>query len=271
MYECLTGQPPVQGDSLIETMQKQVTTAPVPLTVFTAGEKFPPQLEQVIMKTLKKAPNDRFRSMEELHDELIRISGGEPPDRPNKTTKQPAVTISVRKIAYAIAGGIAGIIVAFNFAKPTTPTETPDTSSAFAQHTLTRTVDKGEKLIESGDYDEGERVLTAAADNAERFTVKDHGVVDRISSLAQLCHKRGQCDTAERLLKRSLAISEKLFGPTDPRTAERVQDLAAFYMSLGDYDKAEPLYNRIMPEEQARKIVRNASANETSADSPETK
>jgi serine/threonine protein kinase len=271
MYECLAASVPVRGDSLLETMQKQVTTNPVPLTVYTSGEKFPPKLEQLIMRTLKKAPKERFQSMEDLHDELVRITGGAPPERPKKTTKEGALSLSPRKIAYAVAGGVTGIIVAFNFSKPPVAEDLPDSSVAFAHSQVTRVVDKGEKLIESGNYNEGERVLTAAADQSELFNVHDDEVADRISSLAQLCHKHGQCDTAERLLKRSLGISEKLFGKDDPRTAERVQDLAAFYMSMGDYQKAEPLYSRIMAPEQARKMVHDGEVSETSASSTEPK
>jgi serine/threonine protein kinase len=273
MYECLTGKPPIQGDSIVETMQKQVTTNPVPMTVFTGGEKFPPKLEQVIMRTLKKSPEDRYQSMEEIYDELLRISGAEPPERPVKpqSARSKKLRVSLAKIGYGVAAGLAVLLLAMFLTKPPGSNTADQSASAFANNSLTRVVDKGEKLIESGEYVEGERVLTAAADHAEKFNVQDDAVTDRISSLAQLCHKRGQCDTAERLLKRSLSISEKLFGEKDPRTAERVQDLAAFYMSLGDYEKAEQLYDRVMPPEQARKKIKEASASETSEDSSEAK
>lgn len=69
---------------------------------------------------------------------------------------------------------------------------------------------------------------------------------DRIATLAFECHEQGQCDRAEVLLKRSLTIAEKAFGEQSPQTAERLNDLAVFYLSMGDYEKAEPLLKRAM-------------------------
>lgn len=73
-----------------------------------------------------------------------------------------------------------------------------------------------------------------------------HDVTDRIAALAKLCHENGQCDTAGRMLERSLAIAEKTFGKDSRQALARLNDLSVFYMSMGEYDKAEPLISRIM-------------------------
>jgi len=69
---------------------------------------------------------------------------------------------------------------------------------------------------------------------------------DKLVEVARVCHMNGQCDKAEALLKRSLQIAEQVFGPDSPQAAERTQDLAAFYLSLGMYDQAEPLFQKVL-------------------------
>ena len=83
-----------------------------------------------------------------------------------------------------------------------------------------------------------ERAKSGKEDNAKTS--------DRIAAVAKLCHQEGQCDTAERLLKRSLKVVEDSYGKNSLQAAERLNDLAVFYMSMGDYDKANPLMKRVM-------------------------
>ncbi|MBX9688659.1 MAG: tetratricopeptide repeat protein, partial [Candidatus Obscuribacterales bacterium] len=71
-------------------------------------------------------------------------------------------------------------------------------------------------------------------------------VPDRLSKLAFDCHKNGQCDTAENLLLRALDLAETAFGANSKEAAARREDLATFYMSMGDYDKAQPYLKRVM-------------------------
>jgi|GEM_PF-3215124 len=50
--------------------------------------------------------------------------------------------------------------------------------------------------------------------------------------------------TAEQYYKRSLAITQKEFGPDHPDVATILSNLAALYRNEGDYASAEPLYRR---------------------------
>ncbi|RLI68507.1 hypothetical protein DRO91_08950, partial [Candidatus Heimdallarchaeota archaeon] len=49
---------------------------------------------------------------------------------------------------------------------------------------------------------------------------------------------------AEPLYKRSLAITEKIFGPDHPNVTLSLNNLAELYHNLGDYAKVEPLDKR---------------------------
>jgi tetratricopeptide (TPR) repeat protein len=57
---------------------------------------------------------------------------------------------------------------------------------------------------------------------------------------------RGLYEQAEPLLRRSLRISEQVFGPEHPDTAQLLNDLGWLYYHQGKYDQAETLYKRAL-------------------------
>jgi serine/threonine-protein kinase len=76
MYEMLTGRPPFQGDSPVAIAYKHVQEAPRPLRSVDLG--IPPELEAITMRLLAKAPSERYRSADELRDDLQRLRSGLP-------------------------------------------------------------------------------------------------------------------------------------------------------------------------------------------------
>lgn len=74
----------------------------------------------------------------------------------------------------------------------------------------------------------------------------DDDVSDRMASIAAECHKNGQCDTAEKLFLKSVKISSTVYGADSLETAARLDDLAAFYMGVGESKKADPLIKKVM-------------------------
>jgi serine/threonine-protein kinase len=71
LYEALTGQPPLMGDTIIDTMQMHVATKPPGFAKMRPGLNIPQALEEVCMKALEKKPSDRFASMAAFRDALI--------------------------------------------------------------------------------------------------------------------------------------------------------------------------------------------------------
>jgi hypothetical protein len=70
LYECLTGRPPFQADSVIDLLMKVATEEPVaPRKV---RRKCPRDLETICLKCLEKDPKKRFAGAGELADELDR-------------------------------------------------------------------------------------------------------------------------------------------------------------------------------------------------------
>lgn len=77
-YEALTGSPPFQGNSALETFMLH-QTAPIPTLASRAPDKeFPEALELALLKMLSKNPADRYQTMQQLKHDLERVRDGKP-------------------------------------------------------------------------------------------------------------------------------------------------------------------------------------------------
>jgi serine/threonine-protein kinase len=89
MYEALTGELPIVAQSRRELLDLHQRQIPVPMRQRRPDLDVPEQLDQVVMKCLKKRINDRPKSAEELEAMLLAIPlEGLPinyPTRPKRT------------------------------------------------------------------------------------------------------------------------------------------------------------------------------------------
>jgi eukaryotic-like serine/threonine-protein kinase len=62
LYEMLTGKLPFDASQPMDYLALQIRGTPIPLGKRISGVSFPPGLEEVVMKTIAKEPEDRFPS-----------------------------------------------------------------------------------------------------------------------------------------------------------------------------------------------------------------
>ncbi|MBX9669008.1 MAG: protein kinase [Candidatus Obscuribacterales bacterium] len=70
----ITGQPPFRGNTINDTILMHVNDAPPRVSSLRDAEEGIPELEQLISKMLRKDPDQRFQSVEEIGDELEHIA-----------------------------------------------------------------------------------------------------------------------------------------------------------------------------------------------------
>jgi eukaryotic-like serine/threonine-protein kinase len=75
LYEMLTGQPPFEGDSLIELIAAILKGEPTPPSQLSSG--IDPDLEAIVLKCLEKEPAGRYDSAKALAEDLRRTQTGE--------------------------------------------------------------------------------------------------------------------------------------------------------------------------------------------------
>jgi hypothetical protein len=76
LYECLTGRPPFQAATALDTILQVVGRAPTPPRHLRRG--VPRALERICLKCLARKPGGRYASAGELADDLGRFRKGEP-------------------------------------------------------------------------------------------------------------------------------------------------------------------------------------------------
>lgn len=76
LYELLTGQPPLQGKTHVDTLRRVLDDDPVPVRRLRSD--VPLDLEAICLKCLAKSPSDRYQTAQQLADDLDHFLAGEP-------------------------------------------------------------------------------------------------------------------------------------------------------------------------------------------------
>ncbi len=71
MYESLVGRPPLADENVVKTIFKHVNVKPDNIAKARPDLNIPPQVEEVIFKSLEKSPSDRYPNIEALRMALI--------------------------------------------------------------------------------------------------------------------------------------------------------------------------------------------------------
>jgi tetratricopeptide (TPR) repeat protein/tRNA A-37 threonylcarbamoyl transferase component Bud32 len=103
LYELLTGRPPFQGATALETLEQVRSTEPVPLHRWRP--KLARDLETICLKCLEKEPGRRYPSAQALAEDLERFLAGEPIQARTASTWERARKWARRRPAIAALSG----------------------------------------------------------------------------------------------------------------------------------------------------------------------
>ena len=70
MYRMLCGEVPFDGETPKETLSLHQKKLPVPPSIMSPKANIPKQAEEIILKSLRKNPDDRYQSMEEMKNAI---------------------------------------------------------------------------------------------------------------------------------------------------------------------------------------------------------
>ena len=94
VYELLTGQPAISGDSQAEIVAKHLYNLPTPPSQLRPDLKIPAAIDHAVMKALAKDPNERYQSASEFAAALETASV-KPPPLPETASFQPPLPETV--------------------------------------------------------------------------------------------------------------------------------------------------------------------------------
>lgn len=263
LYCVLTGRPPFQASTPLETMKQLQDQEPVPPRLL--NPVVPKDLETICLKCLQKEPNKRYGTAEELAEELQRFRNGEPVQaRPVSRLergwrwckRRPHVAGLAATLALVILGSLFGLTVLYLSAVKSAEAASEAERIAKQHADIAREKEniakasRKEAIAEKKRAEEERKRAQIEAQTARRvkdlivgmFEASDPlGLTDGLA--LQISRASGEKLTARDLLDRGEKKARQVLA-TEPQTlAAMLSTLGSAHRSLGDYKRAEALLN----------------------------
>lgn len=206
-------------------------------------------LDSIVQKTLRKQPERRYASVDQLSDDIQRhLHGIAVTARGTTWTYRTGLLLrrhrwGVAATAVALLAGLS--LAALHVSRITHERDLATAEAAKAEEVAALLIG----MFESADPAQarGEDVTVRAV--LDRASARlDDGLSNQPAVQAEMKHimggiyaHLGEYDTAADLLQRGLALRRQLHGPRHPDVAESLQSLAVLEWMRGRYDRAEAL------------------------------
>ena len=216
LYESLHGRAPFIGHSVLDTFRRHLRETPKPL----CDDSAPPvmqRLNEIVLKSLEKNPEDRYQTVEELMQELFdcieseaersRLSESIPELADKRRIKSsssgvPAVTIAISLAGIVLAAVLIFLLVRGQSVKPVV-------SEDYTNRPLWRP--QVEKVDPPADYlriaSDLEQTERMASRNAKRSRSDFHGYLRALLSLGDNYLRYGDTASAVNMFKKYFKVN----------------------------------------------------------------
>lgn len=260
LYELLTGRPPFQSDSPVETIRQVLDTEPVSPRLLNPA--VPRDLETICLKCLQKEPHKRYGTAELLADDLGRFLAGEPIAARPVGSAERAWRWCRRNPALAAASGLALTTLLAGLVLVAGLWQRAERHLALATSESMRANEAAERAREAADYarhaldtmtsqvatqwlsaqdqmsSEQKEFLLTAVTHYRKFSAasadgKSHqdSVAAAAFQLGKLLQKLGETNQAEAAFRQALEIRLAMPDQASTRSAD-ILELARNYQAL---------------------------------------
>jgi len=212
-------------------------------------------LDTIVLKALKKAPEERYATAQALAEDIERYVRGEPvraqPDRTWYRTKK--LILRNKFVAASAAGAFAALAIGLGMALWQARTARAEAARADQTKNFALSIFRSAETVRGGN------VATTAVDlllNAQRrveVELKDKPdvAVELMTAIGESLASQSKLDQAAELLRKSAALGKLRLGADDRRTLEAQAALGTVLLDSGHFDESIPLLTETV--KQARR------------------
>jgi len=207
MFEALTGRPPFIGDTALETINMHATAPLPPLEDWCSAGNYDECIAQIVQKCLEKDPSKRFRSMQELADELNRNTTKPAGNEQTQVSRRTAYRHLLKPAAIAVSIILLCIIVAQVVVQ------------SGVMHDSSHYVGEATKSLGEGNYDEAIRLSNIVLE-------RDENNVPSLDNRAVAYFLKGSTEMALADLNRAIQVA---YAPDRPKELQLPRDGALHF------------------------------------------
>lgn len=223
LFEALSGAPPFQGKTAMETMTRHASETPPSLQEASLGRQFPCGLEKVVAKMLAKKSGDRYQTFSQVVDDLNLVQTGDVDrmsamaERGSKSPLHSIFSNPFTWVSIAVVSIICGIALFLH--QPTKPAATvPGTAQ--------------------------KQGMDPVLPSEESIIAQQSTNPDELIKLAVQLEKEGKYVQSENVLKRTIKLNEKNSPPNSTALADSLYHLGLCFVHQDRYADAEPLFKQ---------------------------
>jgi len=258
LYALVTGRPPFQAATAMDTIIQVLSDEPLPPRRLNAS--VPRDLETICLKCLEKDPARRYPSAQALADDLARYLAGEsilarPVSRLERAVKwarrQPAIAALMGLITLVTFSGLGGVLWQWREAVQARGVAEHETGRAMAQAELA----ERRRLEADERRHEAEQARAEAQKRLAQIEKSNEIITSIFADLDIRKVKQGtdplEAVLAQRLVKAAADLEGEAVG--DPLVVAGLQDrLGATLLSLGHPNEAIPLFVKAIETRKAK-------------------